>query len=388
MKFWGYRRPDGRVGTRNHVLILATVGCAAETARLAADGLYGAVSFINQNGCGESSRNLRRTREVLLGLAAHPNVYGVVAIGLGCEINRMDDFLAELKARTSKPVEALLIQEEGGTIETVAKAKKIARRMIIEASMCRREECDLSELILGVECGGSDATSGLVSNPVMGLVSDRVVAAGGTSMFSETVEMIGAEHILARRAATPEVGQKILDYVKHREQEQIDAGEDVRKTQPSPGNKDGGITTLEEKSLGCIYKGGSTPIVDMIDCAHAPEKKGLVLMDTPCYDMLSVTAKAAGGCQLIVFTTGRGNAIGNPVVPVMKVTANGETFRRMNDNIDLDMSGVLTENVSLDEMADRTLRQIADTLSGRLTSAEVLGLGYSETIISRACEYC
>lgn len=388
MKFWGYRRPDGRVGTRNHVLILATVGCAAETARLAAEGLYGAVSFINQNGCGESSRNLRRTRDVLLGLAAHPNVYGVVAIGLGCEINRMDDFLAELKARTSKPVEALLIQEEGGTIETVAKAKKIARRMIIEASMCRREECDLSELILGVECGGSDATSGLVSNPVMGLVSDRVVAAGGTSMFSETVEMIGAEHILARRAATPEVGQKILDYVRRREQEQIDAGEDVRKTQPSPGNKDGGITTLEEKSLGCIYKGGSTPIVDMIDCAHAPEKKGLVLMDTPCYDMLSVTAKAAGGCQLIVFTTGRGNAIGNPVVPVMKVTANGETFRRMNDNIDLDMSGVLTENVSLDEMADRTLRQIADTLSGRLTSAEVLGLGYSETIISRACEYC
>lgn len=376
------------MGTRNHVLILATVGCAAETARMAAEGLYGAVSFINQNGCGESSRNLRRTRDVLLGLAAHPNVYGVVAIGLGCEINRMDDFLTELKARTSKPVEALLIQEEGGTIETVAKAKKIARRMIIEASMCRREECDLSELILGVECGGSDATSGLVSNPVMGLVSDRVVAAGGTSMFSETVEMIGAEHILARRAATPEVGQKILDYVKHREQEQIDAGEDVRKTQPSPGNKDGGITTLEEKSLGCIYKGGSTPIVDMIDCAHAPEKKGLVLMDTPCYDMLSVTAKAAGGCQLIVFTTGRGNAIGNPVVPVMKVTANGETFRRMNDNIDLDMSGVLTENVSLDEMADRTLRQIADTLSGRLTSAEVLGLGYSETIISRACEYC
>lgn len=376
------------MGTRNHVLILATVGCAAETARMAAEGLYGAVSFINQNGCGESSRNLRRTRDVLLGLAAHPNVYGVVAIGLGCEINRMDDFLAELKARTSKPVEALLIQEEGGTIETVAKAKKIARRMIIEASMCRREECDLSELILGVECGGSDATSGLVSNPVMGLVSDRVVAAGGTSMFSETVEMIGAEHILARRAATPEVGQKILDYVRHREQEQIDAGEDVRKTQPSPGNKDGGITTLEEKSLGCIYKGGSTPIVDMIDCAHAPEKKGLVLMDTPCYDMLSVTAKAAGGCQLIVFTTGRGNAIGNPVVPVMKVTANGDTFRRMNDNIDLDMSGVLTENVSLDEMADRTLRQIADTLSGRLTSAEVLGLGYSETIISRACEYC
>lgn len=388
MKFWGYRRPDGRVGTRNHVLILATVGCAAETARLAAEGLYGAVSFVNQNGCGESSKNLRRTRDVLIGLAAHPNVYGVVAIGLGCEINRMDDFLAELKARTDKPVEALLIQEEGGTIETVAKTKKIARRMIIEASMCRREECDLSELILGVECGGSDATSGLVSNPVMGLVSDRVVAEGGTAMFSETVEMIGAEHILARRAATPEVGQKILDYVRFREDEQIAAGEDVRKTQPSPGNKDGGITTLEEKSLGCIHKGGHTPVVDMIDCAHAPTKKGLVLMDTPCYDMLSVTAKAAGGAQLIVFTTGRGNAIGNPVVPVMKVTANGDTYRKLSDNIDLDMSPVLERDMSLEEMADITLRQIVDTLSGRLTSAEVLKLGYSETIISRACEYC
>ena len=388
MKFWGYRRPDGRVGTRNHVLILATVGCAAETARLAAEGLCGAVSFVNQNGCGESSKNLRRTRDVLIGLAAHPNVYGVVAIGLGCEINRMDDFLAELKARTDKPVEALLIQEEGGTIETVAKAKKIARRMIIEASMCRREECDLSELILGVECGGSDATSGLVSNPVMGLVSDRVVAEGGTAMFSETVEMIGAEHILARRAATPEVGQKILDDVRFREDEQIAAGEDVRKTQPSPGNKDGGITTLEEKSLGCIHKGGHTPVVDMIDCAHAPTKKGLVLMDTPCYDMLSVTAKAAGGAQLIVFTTGRGNAIGNPVVPVMKVTANGDTYRKLSDNIDLDMSPVLERDMSLEEMADITLRQIVDTLSGRLTSAEVLKLGYSETIISRACEYC
>ena len=184
------------------------------------------------------------------------------------------------------------------------------------------------------------------------------------------------------------MGQKILDYVRFREDEQIAAGEDVRKTQPSPGNKDGGITTLEEKSLGCIHKGGHTPVVDMIDCAHAPTKKGLVLMDTPCYDMLSVTAKAAGGAQLIVFTTGRGNAIGNPVVPVMKVTANGDTYRKLSDNIDLDMSPVLERDMSLEEMADITLRQIVDTLSGRLTSAEVLKLGYSETIISRACEYC
>ena len=321
-------------------------------------------------------------------MAANPNVYGVVAIGLGCEMNRMDGFIKELRARTDKPIEGLLIQEEGGTIETIAKAKKIARRMVIEASMCRREECDISELMLGIECGGSDATSGLVSNPVMGIISDRLVAAGGTSMFSETVEMIGAEHLLARRAPTPEVAQRILDFVRFREDEQIAAGEDVRKTQPSPGNRDGGITTLEEKSLGCIHKGGSTPIVEMVGCAQPPTKRGLVLMDSPCYDLLSVTAKIAAGCQLIVFTTGRGNAIGSAVAPVMKVTANGDTARKLSDNIDLDMSAVLEKGVSLEAMADITMQQITDTLSGRLTSAEALKLGYSEAVISRACEYC
>lgn len=388
MEFLGYRRPDGTVGIRNHVLIMATVGCAAETARAVADHLYGAVSFINQNGCGESSKNLQRTRDVLIGMAANPNVYGVVAIGLGCEINKMDEFLGLLRQRTGKPAEGLLIQQEGGTINTIAKATRLAQKMILEASRCRREACDISELLLGVECGGSDATSGLVSNPVMGIVSDRLVAMGGTSVFSETVEMIGAEHLLARRAASPEVAQRILDFVHFREQEQKDAGEDVRKTQPSPGNKDGGITTLEEKSLGCIHKGGSTPIMEMVGCAQPPTKKGLVLMDTPCYDMLSVTAKAAAGCQLIVFTTGRGNAIGNPVAPVMKVTANGDTFRRMEDNHDLDMSPVLEKGVSLEQMADVALENILETLSGRLTKAEIYKFGYSETIVSRACEYC
>jgi altronate dehydratase large subunit len=388
MKFYGYRRPDGTVGIRNHVLIMATVGCAAETARIVADNLNGAVSFIDQNGCGESSKNLQRTRDVLIGMAANPNVYGVICIGLGCEINRMDEFIPMLKKRTGKPVEHLLIQDEGGTINAVARATKMAERMIIQASRCRREECDLSELVLGIECGGSDATSGLASNPVMGLVSDAVVAAGGTAMFSETVEMIGAEHLLARRAATPEVAEKILERVRFREAEQAAVGDDVRKTQPSPGNRDGGITTLEEKSLGCIHKGGHTPVMEMLDCAAPPTKKGLVLMDTPCYDMLSVTAKAAAGCQLIVFTTGRGNAIGNAVTPVFKVTANSDTAKKLEDNIDLDMSPVLTEGVSLETMADETLKELLEVLSGRLTKAEVLKFGYSEACISRICDYC
>ena len=207
-------------------------------------------------------------------------------------------------------------------------------------------------------------------------------------MFSETVEMIGAEHLLAKRAATPEVAEKILERVRFREAEQAAVGDDVRKTQPSPGNRDGGTTTLEEKSLGCIHKGGHTPVMEMLDCAAPPTKKGLVLMDTPCYDMLSVTAKAAAGCQLIVFTTGRGNAIGNAVTPVFKVTANSDTAKKLEDNIDLDMSPVLTDGVSLESMADETLKDLSEVLSGRLTKAEVLKFGYSEACISRICDYC
>ena len=388
MKFLGYKRPDGSVGIRNNVLIMATVGCASETARLTAENLHGAVCFINQNGCGESSKNLQRTRDMLIGLAANPNIYGVVCIGLGCEINKMDDFISLLRERTSKPVEYVLIQQEGGTVATVAKATKIAQKMIIEASCLQREECDTSDLILGIECGGSDATSGLVSNPVMGLISDRLVADGGIPIFSETIEMVGAEHLLAARAATEEVAKKILDFVHFREEEQIAAGEDIRKTQPSPGNKDGGITTLEEKSLGCIHKGGSTPIVDMIENCQPPVKKGLNLMDTPCYDILSVCSKAAAGCQLIVFTTGRGNPISNVVAPVVKVTANASTAKSLCDNIDIDMSAVLDGSMSLEQMADFTQAELLKILSGKLTKAEVLKLGYSEAIASRVCEYC
>lgn len=387
MEFWGYRRPDGKVGIRNHVLVVATVGCAGEVARKVADSLNGAVSFISQGGCAEPEKNLEATQAVLLGMIANPNVYGTIAIGLGCEFNNMKKFIEAAKEKTCKPIVGFTIQEEGGSINTIAVATRAAQQMITAASECMREKCPLSELILGIECGGSDATSGLVSNPVMGLVSDQLVREGGTAMFSETIEMIGAEHLLAQRAATPEVGQRILDIVKGREQEQIERGEDIRKIQPSPGNKDGGITTLEEKSLGCIHKGGHTPIMEMCEYAQTPTKKGLVLMDSPCYDLLSVTAKAAGGCQLIVFTTGRGNTIGNPIVPVMKVTANGETYQWMTDNHDWDMSKVTRGERTLEEEAEVTLDEIIKLLNGKMTKAEIFDFGYAETVTSRPCEY-
>lgn len=387
-KFMGYRRSDGRVGIRNNVLVVNTVGCAADTARRVAENLAGTVTFLNQNGCGESQGDLRNTRDVITGMCCNPNIYGVILIGLGCELNRMEDQVAEIRARTDKPIEHFLIQEEGGTLNTIAKATRAGMKMVKQASALMREECDVSELILGVECGGSDATSGLAANPVLGLVSEQVIAAGGTAMFSESLEMIGAEHLLARRAEDIKLSQRILDLVHGREEQQRVMGEDIRKTQPSPGNKDGGITTLEEKSLGCIHKGGSGTIREMVDNCHPATRKGLVLMDTPCYDPLSTSSKAAAGCQVIVFTTGRGNPIGNTVTPVIKVTANRNTYLHQEDNFDLDLSAVLRGEVSLEEQAEVMMAEINAVLNGKMTKSEILKSGYTETIISRKCEYC
>jgi altronate dehydratase large subunit len=350
MKFHGYRRTDGKIGVRNHVLILPTVACANETCRVIAENLPEAVSLVNQNGCGEIEGNRKITQTVLSGLAANPNVFGTLMIGLGCELNQAEEMTRIIRSKTSKPLEVLLIQEQGGTLNTITKGIRIAQDMIIQASFCEREPFDISYLTIGIECGGSDSTSGLVANPVVGRVSDLLVDAGGTAMFSETTELIGAEHLLAQRAASPEVGRKIFEIVERRESHLQSVGEDVRSGQPSPGNKAGGLSTIEEKSLGCIYKGGTTPVMEVVEYANNPTVKGLVIMDTPGYDVLSVTAKVAGGCQLIIFTTGRGNPIGNPIAPVLKVTANKDTFTNMRDNIDLDLSEALEGTRSINEV--------------------------------------
>ena len=387
MNFYGYRRPDGLVGIRNHVLILPTVGCANETCRIIAGLVNGAVSMVNQNGCGEVDGNRKLTQDVLGGLAANPNVYGTIMVGLGCEPNSVCAMTEIIRAKTNKPLQSVVIQEEGGTVNAICKAVKLAQGMVAEATSCRQEEFDISELMLGIECGGSDATSGIVANPVMGCVSDRLVEMGGTSMFSETPEIIGAEHILARRGATPEIGQKILDICVELEENLKKVHENLRSGQPSPGNKAGGITTLEEKSLGCIHKGGSKPIVEVVECAHRPSKKGLIYMNTPGYDMLSVTAKVAAGCQLIVFTTGRGNPIGNPLAPVLKVTANHDTFIKMNDNMDMDFGAVLDGEKTMEEMGEMVMAEIVKITGGKKTKTEIHGFGYSETVIRRMCDY-
>jgi altronate dehydratase large subunit len=387
MKFQGYRRPDGLAGIRNHVLILPTVGCATETCRIISGLVNGVVSFVNQNGCGEVEGNRKLTQTVLAGLAANPNVYGTLLIGLGCELNSADEMSRLIASKTNKPLEKLVIQEEGGTVNTICRAVKLAQEMVTEASTCRPEEFSIADMMLGIECGGSDASSGLAANPVMGCVSDAVVGLGGTAIFSETPEIVGAEHILARRCQEPSSGQKILDICAELEANLARAHESLRSGQPSPGNKAGGITTLEEKSLGCIHKGGTKPISEVVECAHRPGRKGLIFMDTPGYDLLSVTAKVAAGCQMIVFTTGRGNPIGNPIAPVLKVTANHETFAKMRDNMDMDLSPVLEGEKSIQEMGREVFDEVLRVACGKRTKTEIHGFGFSEVLIRRVCDY-
>lgn len=386
MNFLGYRRSDGRVGIRNKILILPASICAADTARIVADSVDGAVTFHNQNGCAQIPSDQQLTMDVMAGFAANPNIYGTVVISLGCENCQMDLVVEAIKERTNKPLRQFIIQESGGTIATVEKATRAAREMAQEASMLQREEFPMSELILGTECGGSDPTSGLAANPLIGEVCDRIVDLGGTAVLSETTEFIGAEHILARRGATPEIKQQILDIVHRYEAALKLVGADVREGNPSPGNKAGGITTLEEKSLGCIHKGGHRPVNAVYDYAKQMKAgEGLVIMDTPGNDSSSVAGMIAGGCQIVVFSTGRGTPTGNPVAPVVKLTANPITYGKMSDNIDVDASTLLENPEKMDEVADALLAEIRDFASGKATKSETLG--FIEMAIARVCNY-
>ena len=350
-----------------------------------ANQVEGAVTFNNQLGCSQVAPDQQLTMDVMAGYAANPNVYGIVVISLGCENCQMDLVVKAIRERTNKPIEQFIIQKEGGTLKTVERATRAARAMVAESSLLQREPIPVSELIVGTECGGSDPTSGLAANVLVGELSDRLVDLGATTILSETTEFIGAEHILAKRAATPEVHDRILEIVHRYERAIRLVGEDVRDGNPSPGNKAGGITTLEEKSLGCIHKGGHRPVMAVYDYAKQIDKKGLVIMDTPGNDPSSVAAMVAGGAQVVVFTTGRGTPTGNPIVPVIKLTGNRETYKTMNDNLDLDASPVLYEPETTAALADRFLDLVIETANGRKTKAEALG--FTEMAIARVCNF-
>ena len=369
----GYVRPDGRVGIRNHLLVMSTVICSGFVARRIADQVQGAVAIENPFGCGQLEPDLEITRRTLVNTAKNPNVGGVLVVGLGCEQIQADDLVREIE-KTGKPVEKVVIQEEdGGTPAAIEKGVRLLRKIAEEVFSQRPEEVDISNLVLGVECGGSDATSGLASNPVVGYVADKIVDLGGTVILSETPEMIGAEDILAGRAVSREVGERIVRTVRRWVELAASYNVDLVDTQPAPGNIAGGISTIEEKSLGAIIKGGSRPIQGMVNYAEEVRGKGLWLMDTPGYDIMSVVGMVAGGATLVIFTTGRGTPTGNPIAPVIKVTANPQTARKMRENIDFDASTVILGQETIEQAGERLFRLVIDVARGKPTRAELLG---------------
>jgi altronate dehydratase large subunit len=368
----GFVRPDEKVGIRNHVLVIPSVICAAETAMHIANQVNNTVALYNQHGCSQIGADLEQTARTLIGLGKNPNVAAVLVVGLGCESLSAEKVVDEI-AETGKWVEYIAIQDAGGTLKTEKKGARIARQMVRETLKLRREEIDISNLILAVECGGSDTTSGIASNIVTGYVADKLLDLGGTVILSETAEIIGAEHILARRAVSKKVADKLLEIVRMTEEKAKAAGVDMRGTQPTLGNIKGGLTTIEEKSLGAIHKGGSRPIQGILNYAEAPTRKGYYIMDTPGQDIESITGMTAGGAQIVIFTTGRGTPTGSPIAPVIKITANPHTFKKMKDNIDLNFSTVLLGDETVREAGERLFSEMMEVANGKLTRAEALG---------------
>ena len=385
MEFYGYRRKEGRPGIRNHILILPTCACGSESCRIVASQVRGAVNIVFNTGCSDVAANTEMSQKVLTGFALNPNVYGVVIIGLGCETVPHAKLREKIQAKCSKPVVSFGIQEEGGTLKTIEKAVRAAREMAAEAGLQQKEKFPISELLLGIECGGSDATSGIASNPAVGNLSDRLVDLGASAMMSESIEWIGGEHVLARRGATPEIHDQIIRVCEDYEKHLLAAGQDCRAGQPTPGNKAGGLSTIDEKSLGCIRKGGTRPIVEVLEQAQPPTKRGAIVMDTAGYDISSVTSMAAAGCQVIIFTTGRGTPTGNAIVPVLKVTANEHTYSWMEDNMDEDLSGIIRGEQTIEESGGMLLEKLHEIANGKLTKAEAYG--FSDIAVDHVCRF-
>ena len=374
MGFHGYRRPDGRVGTRNHVLVVPTVICSAVVAEriAAAAGPLGA-ALPHLAGCGQLGPDMRLTHDTLAAYCRHPNVGAVVVVALGCE-QVVAQFLADAARTHGKPVEIVAIQSSGGTVRATERGAAIARSMAESLTTQERVWCDAAELTLSLKCGGSDYTSGLSSNPALGRVTDRLVDLGGAAVMSEIAEIMGAEHLLAERAADPAAATQLIRIISRVEAEAKALGVDIRGTQPAPGNIRGGLTTIEEKSLGATAKGGErAPLVDVVGYSAPIARKGLTVMDTPGLDVEAVTGMVGGGAQVVVFTTGLGTPTGNPIAPVIKITGNARTARNMADNIDLDVSGIMDDSETIPAAGDRLFEEVLAVASGKATATERLG---------------
>jgi len=372
MNFLGYRRANGTVGTRNHVLVFPTVICAAATAEMISRAVAGTVVVTHPHGCGHMGVETEHVVRSMSGFCANPNVAGVLLVGLGCELITPRTIAERLDGYRQR-YEIVNIQEEGGTTATVEKGRLLVEKLLKEAAKVNREPVDISELIVGTNCGGSDTFSGLTANPALGNACDRLVAEDGTAILSETPEMIGAEQVLAGRAASESVKKRIYEITSATEAMAFKAGVDIRGSEPSPGNIEGGLTTLEEKSLGAVLKGGTTTIKEVVDFAVKPAEKGLVIMDGPAHDAVCNTGMIAGGAQVIVFTTGRGTPMGAPIAPVIKVATNSRIYQHMRDNMDINAGNILEGTETIESIGERIFQEIVEVASGKTTRAEMLG---------------
>ncbi|MBT4587901.1 MAG: UxaA family hydrolase [Rhodospirillaceae bacterium] len=371
-----YRRPDGTFGIRNHVAIIGAMDNTNPVVRRIAASVSETVPITAAYGRGQMAEDLAQHDNTLIGFGNHPNVAAALVVGLYSKSARE---MAEEIAATGRPVNWVAIQEMGGTVKATEIGIRMAMELVSEASRVCREPCSVSELFLGLECGGSDATSGLTANATTGIVADWIVEAGGTVMFSETEEIMGAEHILAERAASPEVAADLMRAV--RECEKLGDFLGMQIIPLGPDNIDGGLTTTEEKSLGAVRKGGTSPLQQVVGYAERPTKKGLIFMDAPAPGAENITSIAASGTQMLLFNTGVGNPIANAISPTLKITGNHVTADHFSDNIDVDVSAIITDGMSLPEAGEILYQAVIEVANGRRTKSEILG--DTEITISR-----
>ena len=389
--FQGIRREDGAVATRNYIGVLTTVNCSATVARVISEhfrnsgelaaypNIDGVVALTHKSGCAGGDRTeghylLRRT---IAGYARHPNFAAVLIVGLGCETNQLPELIAEEALEAGQRIHGLIIQDAGGTRRTVEAGIARIRELLPAANRVRRETLPARHLILGLQCGGSDGFSAITANPALGVAADLLVRNGGTAILSETPEIYGAEHMLLGRAASEEVGRKLLDLLRWWEDYAAKNGESLDNN-PSPGNKAGGLTTILEKSLGAAAKGGRSDLMDVYGYGEAVTKSGFVFMDTPGNDPVSVTGQVAGGANMICFTTGRGSCFGCKPAPSLKLATNTPMYNRMAEDMDVNCGAILDGSTTVEEMGEQIFRLILETASGQRSKSELLGYGEDE----------
>ncbi|ARE42084.1 Altronate dehydratase [Rhodovulum sp. P5] len=390
--FLGYRRASGRVGTRNYIAVLTSVNCSATAARMIAGhftperlapytNVDGVVAFVHGTGCamGGDGTGFQALQRVLWGYARNPNVGGVLMAGLGCEMMQID-WLIEAYGLTPGPLfQTMNIQDVGGLRKTVDLGIAKVEAMLPEVNAAQRTPCPASELMVALQCGGSDAWSGITANPALGYACDLLVAQGGTGVLAETPEIYGAEHLLTARAATREIGEKLIGLIRWWE-DYTARNRGSMDNNPSPGNKAGGLTTILEKSLGAAAKGGTTPLMGVYDYAEPVTAKGFVFMDSPGYDPASVTGQIASGCNLVAFTTGRGSAFGAKPSPSMKIATNTEMYERLSDDMDVNAGRILTDGATVEEVGREIYDMWLRMASGEQSKSEAEGLGDFEFV--------